>query len=182
MARRRTFQPAPTSVTAHLTGGTMTQPSYGGPPEQVPPPAQYQAPYQAPYQPQAQNAPQYPATPPHAAYPQQYPQYQQPPVAPYPGGQHPVIPVQYKDSTAAWLLWFFTGAFGGHHFYLGRTQRGVVYAVTWAVSLLLSFVVIGLVGFVVLFILWIIDATQLAEQVRQYNWRAHATNQSMGYA
>jgi TM2 domain-containing membrane protein YozV len=90
--------------------------------------------------------------------------------------------MQFKDSTAAWLLWFFTGYVGGHHFYLGRTQRGVAYAVTFAASLVLSFVIIGFLGYVVLFVLWIVDATQLSQQLNEYNARAHATNQSLGRA
>src|SRR3954449_1166388 len=37
-----------------------------------------------------------------------------------------------------------------------QTQRGVIYAVTFAASFLLSFVFIGLLGFIALFILWVV--------------------------
>jgi TM2 domain-containing membrane protein YozV len=137
--------------------GVPSQPQY----QQAPPPAGYAAPAPAPYQ-------GIPAQP-YAA-------------APYAGAPGPVVPLQYKDSTAAWLLWFFTGYVGGHHFYLGRTQRGVAYAITFAVSLVLSFVIIGFLGYVVLFVLWIIDATRLTQELNDYNARAYATNQSLGRA
>jgi len=98
-----------------------------------------------------------------------------------PGG-HPLAPLQYKDSTAAFLLWFFAGYFGGHHFYLGRTQRGVAYAVTCVVSSILLLAFIGAIGFIVLFVLWMVDGVQLSDRIRQYNAHAYAVNQSMGYA
>jgi TM2 domain-containing membrane protein YozV len=167
----------------------MTQPAYGNSPEPLLPPPHVPPAPQPPYY--QQPAPPYgghPSAPPQGPYqaaPPQGPAYPALPPQPgayHPGGQHPLAPAQYKDSTAAWLLWFFTGFFGGHHFYLGRTQRGVIYAVSWAVSLVLSAVVIGLLGFVVLFVFWIIDATQLAEQVRQHNARAYLANHSMGFA
>lgn len=160
----------------------MTQPPYGSFPEPPQPPPHIQAAQQLPYQ------PAYPSAPPHGGYhtpvPPQAPYHSVPPqpVAPYPGAQHPMAPAQYKDATAAWLLWFFTGAFGGHHFYLGQTQRGVIYAVTFAASFLLSLAFIGLLGFIALFILWVVDATQLSERVRQCNAQAYAVNRSMGFA
>ena len=157
----------------------MTQP-YTGAPEPVPPyQPQYQPlPPQAPYAGAAPQAP-YPGVP-QAPYAGAVPQ-----AAAYPGGPvqpYPVAPQAYKDSTAAWLLWFFLGFFGAHHFYLGNNQRGVVYAVSAGVSFLLSFVVIGLVGYVVLFVFWIIDATQLTQQLNDCNARAYAANRSLGFA
>ena len=152
----------------------MTQP-YGSTPEtpSVPPQPQYQP------------------APPQAAYPAQPQPYQQPyqaavpqPYAPAPYGvpKAPRVPMPYKDSTAAWLLWFFLGYFGAHHFYLGRNQRGTVYAVVCGLSILLSFLLIGFIGFLVLFVLWIIDATQLSGQLTDYNARAYANNQALGVA
>jgi TM2 domain-containing membrane protein YozV len=163
----------------------MTQP-YGSSPDtpHIPPQPQYQP----QYQPQHHEAPQYQQTPPQAPYqgvpaqpyaPQPYAPQQYAP-AQYPVPQGPRAPMPYKDSTAAWLLWFFTGSVGGHHFYLGNTQRGVVYAVTFGVSFLLSFVLIGFIGLLVLFILWIVDATQLSSQLNAYNARAYANNQALG--
>jgi TM2 domain-containing membrane protein YozV len=92
------------------------------------------------------------------------------------------LPMPYKDSTAAWLLWVFLGAFGAHHFYLGRTQWGVAYAIGFVVSWLLAFVIIGFLGLIALFILWIIDATKMSERLQQYNAHAFAVNRSMGLA
>ncbi len=43
-----------------------------------------------------------------------------------------------KDSTLAFLLAFFLGVFGAHHFYLGRTSPGVI-------MLCLSLSIVGLV-------------------------------------
>jgi TM2 domain-containing membrane protein YozV len=179
----------------------MSHPTPGGTPEPVLPPAPpaagtpeppYQAPYQqapyqqAPYQQAPPSAP-FPGSPqgPYQGAPPQGPYQGVPPQpypgAPYPGGAHPMAQ-PYKDSTAAWLLWFFTGFFGGHHFYFGDNQRGVAYAVTWGVSFLLSFVIIGIVGYVVLFVLWIIDATKMSERLQQYNAQVYARNQAMGLA
>ncbi|MCW2705231.1 MAG: hypothetical protein JWQ37_3226 [Blastococcus sp.] len=144
-----------------------------GPPHQQPP---SQGPYpQGPY-------PQGPfQQAPFQQAPFQPGPYQQIASQPYPAA-HPLAPMQYKDTTAAFLLWFFTGYFGGHHFYLGRTQRGVAYAVTCVLSWMLLFVFIGALGLIVLFVLWVIDGVQLSERLRQYNAHAYAVNQSMGYA
>ena len=171
----------------------MTNPPYGSTEPFVPPPGNSGyvpqpsaygqpagAPYQGPYaqgpQPQVpvQQGP-YPQGPSQQMAPQPYPGLG------YPGG-HPLAPLQYKDSTAAFLLWFFAGYFGGHHFYLGRTQRGVAYAVTCVVSSILLFVFIGAIGFIVLFVLWVVDGVQLSDRLRQYNAHAYAVNQSIGYA
>ncbi len=153
-------QPGPVAQPGHYGQGHYGQPVQ--PPHQQP----YQAgPYgQAPYQqmtPQPYRAPGFPPA--------------------YPAG-HPMAPMQYKDTTAAYLLWFFTGYFGGHHFYLGRTQRGVAYAITCVVSWILLVVIIGALGLIALFVLWVIDGVQLSEQLRRYNAHAYAVNQSMGYA
>jgi TM2 domain-containing membrane protein YozV len=128
--------------------------------------------------------PQYPV--PH----QPAPQYQvaprqfdpQGPFQPYGAPPRMAMPLPYKDSTAAWLLWVFLGAFGAHHFYLGRTQWGVAYAVGFVVSWVLAFVIIGFFGLIALFVLWIIDATKMTERLQQYNAHAFAANRSMGFA
>jgi TM2 domain-containing membrane protein YozV len=95
---------------------------------------------------------------------------------------HPVLPVAYKDSTAAWLLWFFLGSFGAHHFYLGRTRWGVAYAVGFVLSWLFTIVLIGFLGLIALFVLWIVDATQMTNRLQQYNAQAYAVNRSLGLA
>ncbi len=95
---------------------------------------------------------------------------------------HPVLPMPYKDSTAAWLLWFFLGSFGAHHFYLGRTKWGVAYAVGFMLSCLFTIVLIGILGLITLFVLWVVDATQMSQRLQQYNAHAYAVNRSLGVA
>ncbi len=58
-----------------------------------------------------------------------------------------------KDLTAAYVLWFFLGVLGVHHFYLGKTGRGVLWLLT-----------AGLFG-----IGWLVDLFTLPSQVRQVN-------------
>ena len=113
-----------------------------------------------------------PAPPFHSPLPQQG----------YAAVPHPVLPTPYKDSTAAWLLWFFLGSFGAHHFYLGRTKWGVAYAVGFVLSWLFTVVLIGFLGLIALFVLWIVDATQMTNRLQQYNTHAHAVNRSLGLA
>ena len=164
------------------------QPGSGEPP--LPPQAQ-----STPHQPWAPSAQgwsyalgQPPVQFPAAQYPA--PQYQMPPqqfvpqapVQHYGFPLHMALPKPYKDSTAAWLLWVFLGAFGAHHFYLGRTGWGVAYAIGFVFSWLLAFVIIGFLGLIALFILWIIDATKMSERLQQYNAQAFAVNRSMGLA
>ena len=116
-------------------------------------------------------APQGPSAPPWTN-----PSGQQPPhlgVAPHPAPQYPVpqqfvpqgmrqpygvpmaMPLPYKDSTAAWLLGFFLGAFGAHHFYLGRKRWGWTY--------------LGTVGLLALG--WLTDLFLLPRYIRAANAR-----------
>lgn len=103
-------------------------------PEPVPPPVSYQ-----PYPQQA--------SPPHEFnYPQQagYPPYPQPQGYPlvYQTVAHPVRLVATKSVAVSYLLWFFFGLFGVHHFYLNRTGWGVAYLLA---TVLLGWFGLGLV-------------------------------------
>jgi len=41
-------------------------------------------------------------------------------------------PAADKSVGVAYVLWFFVGLFGGHHFYLGNVGRGIGYLLTGA--------------------------------------------------
>ncbi|WP_430727452.1 MMPL family transporter [Streptomyces aurantiacus] len=80
------------------------------------------------------------------------------PVAPAPaskGKGRAAGPKAPKSVGVAYLWWFFLGLFGGHHFYLGRTGRGLVDLFT-----------IGLCG-----LGWLADGATLPRQVRSANAR-----------
>jgi len=64
---------------------------------------------------------------------------------------HPILPP--KNLGIAYILWFFLGLFGVHHFYLGKIGRGIAYLLT-----------AGVFG-----ILWIVDLFTLPSQVRMVN-------------
>ncbi|WP_328497886.1 MMPL family transporter [Streptomyces sp. NBC_00414] len=66
------------------------------------------------------------------------------------------IPKRARKSVAvAYLWWFFLGLFGAHHFYLGRTRRGLLHLCT-----------LGICG-----LGWLADAYTLPRQVRSANAR-----------
>lgn len=58
-----------------------------------------------------------------------------------------------KDVAVSYILWFFLGVLGVHHFYLGKVGRGVLWLLTG-----------GLLG-----IGLIVDLFTLPSQVRQIN-------------
>lgn len=71
-----------------------------------------------------------------------------------------------KSVGMAYLLWFFLGLFGAHHFYLGKIGRGVGYLVT------LGWLGVG----------WIIDAFTLPAQVRTANLLRRGLGQAQSQA
>lgn len=91
-------------------------------------------------------------------YPQ--PGYQQPGYQ-QPGYGQPMYVMPLKSCAVAYLLWFFLGGLGIHHFYLGRTTPGIILLVLcligWATSWLgVGLLLIGAVGiwlFVELFLI-----------------------------
>ncbi len=63
----------------------------------------------------------------------------------------PVLPP--KDLTLAYVLWFFFGLLGIHHFYLGKVGRGLLWLLTGGLF------AIG----------WLVDLFTLPAQVRTVN-------------
>jgi TM2 domain-containing membrane protein YozV len=68
--------------------------------------------------------------------------------------------IEKKSLVAAYVLWFFLGYLGAHRFYLGRPLSGFVMLALSAVTLLLSFVSFGILGFLwfVVGLWWLVDA------------------------
>ncbi|MBJ6361159.1 TM2 domain-containing protein [Paenibacillus sp. GCM10012307] len=64
-----------------------------------------------------------------------------------------------KNVVFAYMIWYFLGLFGGHHFYTGRRKSG------WGV-LALSLTIIGLP---IALLWWAIDAFYLYKRVHRYN-------------
>ena len=76
---------------------------------------------------------------------------------------------QKKSVGLAYLLWFFLGLLGIHRFYAGKIVSGAVMLVVWVISLILTLVYIGIVGFVFLWIWWVIDAFLLNGIITRHN-------------
>jgi TM2 domain-containing membrane protein YozV len=74
-----------------------------------------------------------------------------------------------KSALLAYLLWFFLGYFGAHRFYLGRIGSGVMMLLIFLVSFPLAYVLIGLLGFLVIFLWWLIDALLIPGIVARHN-------------
>ena len=70
----------------------------------------------------------------------------------------PAAGSQAKSRAAYVLLAVFLGGWGIHNFYAGFSGRGAIQLVCWFISFALSFIFIGLLGFVVLWIWAIIEA------------------------
>ncbi|WP_195576218.1 TM2 domain-containing protein [Paenibacillus sp. 1001270B_150601_E10] len=64
-----------------------------------------------------------------------------------------------KNMVIAYVLWYFLGMFGGHRFYMGRTGSAVA-------QLILT---LTMIGAIVTFIWWIVDAFTLHTSVKEYN-------------
>lgn len=63
-----------------------------------------------------------------------------------------------KSTGLAYLLWFFLGWLGMHRFYLGRTASGVVMAIITVLSWVTVHVGLGLVGWAIIGLWWLVDA------------------------
>ena len=68
--------------------------------------------------------------------------------------------IEKKSLLVAYILWFFLGYVGAHRFYLGRPLSGLIMLALSAVTLVLSFVSFGVLGFLwfVVGLWWLIDA------------------------
>jgi len=67
--------------------------------------------------------------------------------------------IEKKSLVVAYVLWFFLGYVGAHRFYLGRPLSGVIMLALSAVTLLLTLVSFGVLGFLwfVVGLWWLID-------------------------
>ena len=74
-----------------------------------------------------------------------------------------------KTALLAFLLWFFVGYFGAHRFYLGRTGSGIAMLLIFLLSFPLAFVAVGLFGFLVIGIWWLVDAFLIPGMVARHN-------------
>jgi len=74
-----------------------------------------------------------------------------------------------KTALIAYLLWWFLGWLGAHRFYLGQTGIAVGQLVLFFVSLILTFVFVGLLGFVALGIWLIVDAFLIPGVIQRHN-------------
>ena len=68
--------------------------------------------------------------------------------------------IEKKSLLAAYVLWFFLGYVGAHRFYLGRPLSGLIMLALSAITLVLSLVSFGVLGFLwaVVGLWWLIDA------------------------
>lgn len=105
------------------------------------------------------------------------------PVAPH--GYGPgltVFPQPYKDTTAAWLLWFFLGHWGGHDFYLRRTGSAVGKIVLTGIGVTTVWFLLGVPFLLAVFVWWVVDAATMSGRLQQVNARVYAHNRAIGAA
>lgn len=74
-----------------------------------------------------------------------------------------------KNMVVAYLLLIFLGYFGVHRFYAGAKTSGIVMLVLFAVSWVLSFFIIGFIGFAIIGIWWLIDLFLLHGLIVRHN-------------
>lgn len=75
---------------------------------------------------------------------------------------------QQLNVVLAYLLWWFLGIFGMHRLYT-KQKRWWIYIVVGIVGIITTFIIIGYVILIGLFILWIIDGFKLNGIVRDFN-------------
>jgi TM2 domain-containing membrane protein YozV len=78
-----------------------------------------------------------------------------------------------KSNFVAYVLWWFTGTFGGHRFYLGRTGSAIAMLCITLVSIPLMLLFIGFLTIWISVIWAIVDAFLIPGMVREHNqWLA----------
>lgn len=73
----------------------------------------------------------------------------------------PSGPAPTRSPLVAYLLWFFLGSFGAHRFYAGKTGSACGMLGLCIGSFVLTAVFVGLLGFLALFVWWVIDAFKI---------------------
>jgi TM2 domain-containing membrane protein YozV len=81
--------------------------------------------------------------------------------------------IEKKSLVAAYVLWFFLGYVGAHRFYLGRPVSGLIMLALSGVTLLLTLVSFGLLGFLwgAVGLWWLIDALLIPGMAQGTNTR-----------
>jgi len=78
------------------------------------------------------------------------------------------IKTQQLSVLLAYLLWWFLGIFGMHRLYT-KQNYWWIYLVLGFVGIITTFIFIGYLILIALFILWIIDGFRLNNIVKEYN-------------
>jgi TM2 domain-containing membrane protein YozV len=79
-----------------------------------------------------------------------------------------------KSLPVTYILWWFLGTFGAHRFYMGRTGSGIAMLVITLLSIPLTLIFVGIIGFMVVGVWWIVDAFLIPGIVRDSNMRLAA--------
>jgi TM2 domain-containing membrane protein YozV len=74
-----------------------------------------------------------------------------------------------KSVIAAYLIWFFLGAFGIHRMYLGRWITGIILLVLTLAGGGLSFILVGYLPLAVVGLWWLLDALLIPGMVNASN-------------
>lgn len=82
-----------------------------------------------------------------------------------------VYDAKKKSLLIAYLLWWFLGSLVIHRMYAGRMASGLVMLVLFVVSLVLTFVAVGVLGLLVIGAWWLVDAILLPGMIESYNLR-----------
>jgi len=74
-----------------------------------------------------------------------------------------------KSALVAYVLWFFMGLFGAHHFYLDRKGTGICMLAITLTSFILMFVFIGFLTIFITIIWDFVDLFLIPGMTRKYN-------------